>query len=26
MLEAGFSQFALVSADTSELNFKAIGN
>ena len=26
MLEAGFSQFALVSAGTSELNFKAIGN
>jgi histidyl-tRNA synthetase len=26
MLEAGFSQFALVSADTSELNFRAIGN
>ena len=26
MLEAGFSQFALVSADTSELSFKAIGN
>jgi histidyl-tRNA synthetase len=26
MLEAGFSQFALVSAGTSELNFRAIGN
>ena len=26
MLEAGFSQFALVSAGSSELSFKAIGN
>ena len=26
MLEAGFSQFALVGADTAELSFKAIGN
>ena len=26
MLEAGFSQFALVGSDTAELSFKAIGN
>jgi len=26
MLEAGFSQFALVASDTAELSFKAIGN
>ena len=26
MLQAGFSQFALVGADTAELSFKAIGN
>ncbi len=26
MLEAGFSQFALVAGDTAELNFKPIGN
>jgi histidyl-tRNA synthetase len=26
MLEAGFSQFALIGNDTSELSFKAIGN